>query len=80
MITKLCSRHISIEEPLFLLDERVGNGLHAVEGANDDDGRTPADYEAELPGVLRQLVGVVGVSQVLDGVVQDEVEKWIEAF
>ena len=65
---------------LFLLDERIGDGLHAVEWANDDDGRTSADDEPESPGVLGQLVGVVGVAQVLDGVVQDEVEKWVEAF
>jgi hypothetical protein len=33
-----------------------------------------------IPGVLGQLVRIVGVSQVLDGVVQNQVEKGIEAL
>jgi hypothetical protein len=58
-----------------LLDEGIGNGLHAVQWADDNDGRPSADDEPELPGVLGELIGVVRVSQVLDGVVLDSVTK-----
>jgi hypothetical protein len=36
---------------LILLDERVCDGLHAVQGADHDDGRASTDDEAELPGI-----------------------------
>ncbi len=58
-----------------MLDEGIGNGLHAVQWADDNDGRPSADDEPELPGVLGELIGVVRVSQVLDGVVLDSVTK-----
>jgi hypothetical protein len=35
---------------LFLLNERIGDSLHSVEGADDDDGGAAADDESEFSG------------------------------
>ena len=46
---------------LLLLREGVLDGLHPVHGADEDDGGAATNHEAEGPGVVRQLVRVVGV-------------------
>ena len=63
---------------LVLGHEGVGDALHAVHGTDEGDGGAPADDQAEMSGVLGQLVRVVRVPEVLDGVVQHDVEERIK--
>ena len=63
---------------LVLGHEGVGNALHPVHGADEGDRGAPADHQAEMPGVLGELVGVVRVTEILDGVVQHDVEERIK--
>ena len=63
---------------LVLGHERVGNALHAVHGTDESDCGAPADHEAEMSGVLGQLVRVVRVAEILDGVVQHHVQQGVE--
>ena len=63
---------------LVLGHEGVGDALHAVHGADEGDRGAPADHQAEMSGVLGQLVGVVRVTEVLDGVVQHDVQQRIK--
>ena len=35
----------------FLLDEGVGDGLHAVERADDYNGRSSADHKSQSPKI-----------------------------
>ena len=63
---------------LVLGHEGVGDALHAVHGADEGDRSAPADHQAEMSGVLGQLVGVVRVTEVLDGVVQHDVQQGVE--
>ena len=63
---------------LVLGHEGVGDALHAVHGTDEGDGGAPADDQAEVPRVLGQLVGIVRVTEVLDGVVQHDVEERIK--
>ena len=58
---------------LFLLNKRVCNALHAVHWADEGDGGAPAHHEPQVPRVLGQLVRVVRVAEILDGVVQHNV-------
>lgn len=65
---------------VLLLDEGVGDGLHAVLRADEHHGGAPAHHQAQLPGVLCELVLVVRVSHVFDGAIQHEVEEWVKPF
>ena len=60
------------------MNKRVCDALHPVHRADEGDGSASTDNEAEVPGVLGQLVRVVRVPEVLDGVVQHDVEERIE--
>lgn len=46
---------------VLLLDEGVGDGLHAVLRADEHHGGAPAHHQAQLAGVLCELVLVVRV-------------------
>lgn len=46
---------------ILLLDEGVGDGLHAVLRADEHHRSAPAHHQAQLPRVLCELVLVVGV-------------------
>ena len=67
-----------LDWPLLLRHEGVSNALHAVHGADEGDGSASAHHQAQVSGVLGQLVWVVRVPEILDGVVQDNVEQGIE--
>lgn len=66
--------------PRSLLYEGVGDGLHAVGGADEDDGRASTHHEPQVARFVGQLEGVVGVADVLRRPVQDQIQKWVEAF
>eukprot|EP00443_Scrippsiella_acuminata_P095426 CAMPEP_0115483038 /NCGR_PEP_ID=MMETSP0271-20121206/58646_1 /TAXON_ID=71861 /ORGANISM="Scrippsiella trochoidea, Strain CCMP3099" /LENGTH=138 /DNA_ID=CAMNT_0002910869 /DNA_START=140 /DNA_END=557 /DNA_ORIENTATION=+ len=60
--------------------ERVGNLLCAVCGANEHD-RCAARYnQAEVACLVRDLVGVLGVAEILLHVIEHEVRNSIMAF
>ena len=63
---------------LVLGHEGVGNALHAIHGTDEGDGGAPADHETEMSGVLGQLVRVVRITEILDGVIQHDVEERIK--
>lgn len=65
---------------ILLLDEGVGDGLHAILRADEHHRSAPAHHQAQLPRVLCELVLIVGVSHVLDGAIQHEVEQRVEPF
>lgn len=52
---------------LLLLDEGVGDGLHAVLRADEHHGGAPAHHQAQLAGVLREFVLVVRVCREREG-------------
>ena len=62
------------------LHERVGDGFHAVHGADESDGGAAADHEPQLPRVRGEAVRVVRVPQVLDAVVQHDVQQRVIAL
>ena len=45
----------------LLLHKGVGNGLHALRGADEDDGGSSAHHQTQVASVFRQLQGVVGI-------------------
>ena len=61
-----------------MLNERVCDALHAVHGADEGDGSVPTHHESQVPRVLGQLVRVVRVEEILDGVVQHDVQQRIK--
>lgn len=60
---------------VLLLDEGVGDGLHAVLRADEHHGGAPAHHQAQLPGVLCELVLVVRVCEERGGGVS-EAQVW----
>lgn len=46
---------------ILLLDEGVGDGLHAILRADEHHRSAPAHHQAQLPRVLCELVLIVGV-------------------
>lgn len=61
----------------FVLDERVGYGFHSVHRTDHYDRRTSAHDKPQGPRVVRELVRVVGVSQELCGIIDDQVQQRI---
>jgi len=45
----------------LLLHEGVGDGLHALRGADEDNGGAAAHHQTQVARVFRQLQGVVGI-------------------
>ena len=59
---------------------RAGDGFHAVLRADEQHGGAPSHHQAQLPGVLCELVLVVRVSHALDGAAQHEAEQRVKPF
>lgn len=64
----------------IMLHEGVGYGFHAVNGTDHNHRRPTTHHQSESSRVVGELVRVVGVSQELRGVVDDQVQERVVTF
>ena len=62
---------------ILLLNERIGNFLHAVLGGDEHDGGAAADDEAKLTGLCRRTKWRLHIAQLLRGRVNYQIQKLI---
>ena len=65
---------------ILLLNKRVCDVVHAVHGTDEVDGgaSTHHEHEPQVPRVPGQLVRVVRVAEMLDGIVQHGFQQWVK--